>query len=131
MTFFAEGATRNSSRWDLYSLLGDAGFLCADGMITLLEKLVRQLAVLGKSDAHDRCHRPPLSGFSGQCVGMGVTLKCDDAESDSRVDRESLSQLPRLRFVATRSTGYDHIDLAACQERGILVSNVPTYGETP
>ena len=35
ITFFAEGARRNSSRWDLYSRLGDAGFLCADGMITL------------------------------------------------------------------------------------------------
>jgi D-lactate dehydrogenase len=45
------------------------------------------------------------------------------------VTREVLDQLPRLRAVATRSTGYDHIDLAACRERGVVVSNVPTYGE--
>jgi len=47
----------------------------------------------------------------------------------SRVDRGVLDRLPRLRFVATRSTGFDHIDLAACGERGIEVSNVPRYGE--
>lgn len=47
----------------------------------------------------------------------------------SRVDQAVLDRLPRLRFVATRSTGFDHIDLAACRERGIQVSNVPHYGE--
>lgn len=47
----------------------------------------------------------------------------------SRVDRAVLDRLPRLRFLATRSTGFDHIDLAACSERGIQVSNVPHYGE--
>jgi len=36
----------------LYSRLGDAGFLRADGMIALLENLVRQFAVPGKSTAH-------------------------------------------------------------------------------
>jgi D-lactate dehydrogenase len=39
-----------------------------------------------------------------------------------------LERLPKLKLIATRSTGYDHIDLAACRERGITVCNVPTYG---
>ncbi len=47
----------------------------------------------------------------------------------SRITAEVLAHLPALRGLATRSTGYDHIDLVACQERGIVVSNVPTYGE--
>ena len=47
----------------------------------------------------------------------------------SRVTRDLLAELPSLRGLATRSTGYDHIDLVACQERGLPVSNVPTYGE--
>jgi D-lactate dehydrogenase len=47
----------------------------------------------------------------------------------SQVSAELIAQLPSLRWIATRSTGYDHIDLAACRERGIQVSNVPTYGE--
>src|SRR5450631_1084936 len=29
------------------------------------------------------------SGFSGECVRSGVSLRCDDSETDSRVDRES------------------------------------------
>lgn len=47
----------------------------------------------------------------------------------SRVTREILDAMPALKFIATRSTGYDHIDLDTCNARGILVSNVPRYGE--
>ena len=47
----------------------------------------------------------------------------------SKVTAAVVDQLPALKHVATRSTGYDHIDLAACRARGIAVSNVPTYGE--
>jgi D-lactate dehydrogenase len=48
----------------------------------------------------------------------------------SRLDRDRLARLPSLRLIATRSTGFDHIDLGYCAERGITVSNVPTYGES-
>ena len=47
----------------------------------------------------------------------------------SSLDREVLSQLPRLRLIATRSTGFDHIDLDYCRAHDIAVCNVPTYGE--
>ena len=40
-----------------------------------------------------------------------------------------LRKLPKLRLIATRSTGFDHIDLAACKNRKVTVSNVPSYGE--
>ena len=43
--------------------------------------------------------------------------------------KEILSQFPNLKFIATRSTGFDHIDIETCKERKILVSNVPSYGE--
>jgi D-lactate dehydrogenase len=46
----------------------------------------------------------------------------------SKVTRERLSAMPALRLVATRSTGWDHVDVAACAERGIPVVNVPSYG---
>ncbi len=47
----------------------------------------------------------------------------------SRITDEVLPHFPQLRLIATRSTGYDHIDVAACARRGITVCNVPTYGE--
>lgn len=47
----------------------------------------------------------------------------------SRLDRACLDALPALRLVATRSTGFDHIDLEACAGRGITVCNVPDYGD--
>jgi len=47
----------------------------------------------------------------------------------SDISRDVIERLSGLRFIATRSTGFDHIDLNACRERAIEVSNVPSYGE--
>ncbi len=47
----------------------------------------------------------------------------------SPITAEALKKFPNLKMVATMSTGFDHIDVAACQQRGIIVSNVPSYGE--
>lgn len=46
----------------------------------------------------------------------------------SRFSEPVLEQMPSLRLIATRSTGFDHIPLDLCQRRGITVCNVPTYG---
>ena len=47
----------------------------------------------------------------------------------SKINQEVIKKLPKLKFIATRSTGFDHIDLKECNRRKILVSNVPFYGE--
>ncbi len=49
--------------------------------------------------------------------------------TDSQVDAALLDQLRSLKLIATRSTGFDHISLAETKKRGIVVCNVPTYGE--
>ena len=46
----------------------------------------------------------------------------------SDLDAPLLRQLPLLHMIATRSTGYNHIDMTYCRERNIVVSNVPSYG---
>ncbi|MFM0641346.1 D-2-hydroxyacid dehydrogenase [Paraburkholderia metrosideri] len=43
------------------------------------------------------------------------------------IRREDLEHLPRLRFICVAATGYDCVDIEACRERGIVVSNVPGY----
>ena len=47
----------------------------------------------------------------------------------SKVDAAVLEALPHTKLIATRSTGFDHIDKAACAAKGVRVSNVPYYGE--
>ena len=47
----------------------------------------------------------------------------------SDLSAETLGNLKRLRFIATRSTGFDHIDLDFCRDLNIVVANVPNYGE--
>lgn len=47
----------------------------------------------------------------------------------SALDVAALSQLKKLKLIATRSTGFDHIDLDYCRAHGIAVCNVPSYGE--
>lgn len=48
----------------------------------------------------------------------------------SQLNKELLDLMPNLKFITTMSTGFDHIDIEECKNRGIVVSNVPTYGET-
>lgn len=47
---------------------------------------------------------------------------------DSQVTKAVIDRLPILKFIATRSTGFDHIDMTATKEKGITVSSVPSYG---
>jgi D-lactate dehydrogenase len=46
----------------------------------------------------------------------------------SEMKREIIDELPNLKLVVTRSTGYDHIDVDYAREKGIKVSNIPAYG---
>ena len=44
-----------------------------------------------------------------------------------KLSAETLAQAPQLRLIAVAATGTDNIDLQACQQRGIVVSNVRNY----
>ncbi len=46
----------------------------------------------------------------------------------SKVSAEVLKYFPKLKLIVTRSVGYDHVNLRAVKERGIIVCNVPDYG---
>lgn len=48
---------------------------------------------------------------------------------NSPVGKNEMDRFPRLRHIAARSTGFDHIDLTEAKARGISVSSVPAYGE--
>ncbi len=49
----------------------------------------------------------------------------------SRITDEVLAKLPKLRYLQTRSTGYDHIKCDTLYRHNILVSNVAGYAGPP
>ena len=70
------------------------------------------------NDHLDKDHLPPNREVEIISVFIG-----------SVINKEVLDQLPSLKYIATRSTGYDHIDVNYAKTKNILVSNVPSYGE--
>lgn len=44
------------------------------------------------------------------------------------LSRDVMDRLPGLRYVGVLATGYNIVDVAAARERGIVVTNIPTYG---
>ncbi len=47
----------------------------------------------------------------------------------THINQNDLKKLPNLKYITTRSTGYDHIAVEAAKQQKIKVSNVPFYGE--
>ena len=47
----------------------------------------------------------------------------------SKIDEQIIREIPNLKLITTRSTGFDHIDIETCKKQGITVCNVPSYGE--
>jgi glycerate dehydrogenase len=79
-----------------------------------------QLHELGETVIHDRT---PAEEIVSRSTSAQVLLT-----NKTPLRAGTLSQLPDLRFVGVLATGYDVVDIKAASERGIPVSNVPTYG---
>lgn len=45
------------------------------------------------------------------------------------IKKEDLDKMPNLKLIATRSTGYDHVDVVEARGRGIEIVYVPAYGD--
>lgn len=69
----------------------------------------------------DYAHRADLKQYRAAEVVSTFTK--------SKLGADVLAKFPKLKMVATRTTGFDHIDLAYCAKRKVVVSNVPSYGE--
>jgi glycerate dehydrogenase len=78
------------------------------------------LSALGECDIHERT-------VPAQVVER--TLSAEIAITNKVIlDRAIQAQLPKLRYIGVTATGYNIVDVAAARERGIVVTNVPTYG---
>ncbi len=60
-----------------------------------------------------------------------IIERCKDAEIiiNNKVifTKETLNQLPKLRYIGLLSTGFNVIDIEAAKNNGVTVCNVPTY----
>jgi len=74
-----------------------------------------------------------IAFFAGQLNDEALPSRRDfDAISifvGSRITAATLAVFPNLKFITTRSTGFDHIDLDACKARGVATAYVPGYGD--
>ena len=68
--------------------------------------------------------------FVGKLDDVGDDAEIVSIFIHSSINEEFFAPRPRIRCIATRSTATDHIDLAACRARGIVVVRVADYGET-
>ncbi len=61
-----------------------------------------------------------------------VAARIDDADvvytNKTPITKETLDACPNVKFIGVLATGYNIVDIAAAKEKGIPVSNIPTYG---
>ncbi len=61
-----------------------------------------------------------------------IAQRIGDAEiivtNKTPISQQTLEQCPNLKLIAVLATGYNVIDCAAAQKKGVSVVNVPTYG---
>jgi len=79
--------------------------------------------------------RPP--DFANTLVAYPTTQAGEVAERIADADivitnkvplrRADIAAAPRLRMIAVAATGYDNVDVTACVDRGIVVSNIRNY----
>ncbi len=66
------------------------------------------------------------------CEDETVIKRIGDAEvvftNKCPIGRAVLDACPKVRFISVLATGYNVVDVQAAAEKGIPVSNVPTYG---
>lgn len=61
-----------------------------------------------------------------------IIARMDGAEAvltnKTPIDAEAISSCPRLRYIGVLATGYNVVDVAKAKERGVTVTNIPSYG---
>lgn len=77
----------------------------------------------------------------GECTVYDRTPLTDEEEIQRRIgdarivltnktpiSRETLNACKEVRYIGVLATGYNVVDVQAAKERGIVVTNIPTYG---
>ncbi len=78
------------------------------------------LRSIGECEIHDRTAAKEVVT---RATGADAILT-----NKTPVTRESVAELPQLKYIGVLATGHNIVDSKAAAERGIPVTNVPTYG---
>src|ERR1051326_5796328 len=78
------------------------------------------LNALGETRIFDRT---PDEQIVEQSAGSEILLT-----NKAELQRESIRQLPGLKYIGILATGTNVVDLTAAREAGGVVTNVPAYG---
>lgn len=84
-----------------------------------------RLEELGEVDIYDRT--------SYSIWGKQLIIdRCKDAEivltNKTPLDKGIIDCLPNLKYIGVMATGFNVVDVQAAKERGVIVTNIPTYG---
>ena len=79
-----------------------------------------ELSKLGELTVYDRTPAEEIVNRIGDAE-IVITNK-------TPISRETMDACPNIRYIALLATGYNVVDVSAAKEKGIPVSNVPTYG---
>jgi len=75
---------------------------------------------LGGVTVHDRTPEEEIISRIGEAEVV-ITNK-------TPITRETIFALPNIAYIGVLATGYNIVDIDAAKERGIVVTNIPTYG---
>jgi glycerate dehydrogenase len=78
------------------------------------------LRAFGEVEVFDRT---PADQAVERAAGSAIVLT-----NKTPLPAAALDELPDLRYIGVLATGYNVIDVEAAKRKGIVVSNVPTYG---
>ena len=78
------------------------------------------IAALGELTVHDRTPADKIVERIGD-ADIIFTNK-------TPISRETLDASPNVKYIGVLATGYNVVDVVAAKEKGIIVTNVPTYG---
>ena len=70
---------------------------------------------------HDRVHTSDPASFTT----LAPRIRAIAADGNSRVGADLIAQLPALKIISVMGVGYDGIDVAAANARGIMVTHTP------
>jgi len=109
------------SNYQIYhEFCGDMGFKIV--VANQIHESVKQLlAGAGALVMNDFKVPWDATALSAHCVDANALM----AFMTESIDAEFLDRCPELQIIAGALKGYNNIDVAACTERGVLVTNVP------